>query len=96
MSDTTESEGPNRKSRQTDRKQAGKPTPTLSAKLRITKKVRLETLLARTRGATLAQLQKELGWQPHSVRAAISGLRKAGRSIELRESNGRKVYRLAA
>ena len=61
-----------------------------------TKQAKLEALLARARGATLAQLQKELGWQSHTVRAAVSRLRKAGQTIDLEESNGRKAYRLAA
>ena len=95
MSDTNRSTEPRRQSGQTNRKRASKPTPPLSTTPHVTKKARLETLLARARGATLAQLQTEPGWQPHTVRAAISGLRKAGRSIELEESNGRKVYRLA-
>ena len=61
-----------------------------------TKQAKLEALLTRARGATLAQLQKELGWQPHTVRAAVSRLRKAGHTIDLEETNGRKAYRLAA
>ncbi len=43
------------------------------------KKARLEGLLSRPRGATMGQLQKALGWQPHTVRAAISRLRKKRR-----------------
>ena len=35
-------------------------------------------LLGRQQGATVAQLQKATGWQPHSVRAALSGLRQEG------------------
>ena len=35
-------------------------------------------LLRRENGASMAQLQKATGWQPHSVRAALSGLRKQG------------------
>ena len=33
-------------------------------------------LLRRPNGASIAQLQKATGWQPHSVRAALTGLRK--------------------
>ena len=33
-------------------------------------------------GADLAALQKSTGWQPHSVRAALSTLRKAGYRID--------------
>ena len=35
-------------------------------------------LLERQQGATVAQLQKATGWQPHSVRAALTGLRQEG------------------
>lgn len=96
MSDTMQIEQSSQRSGRTSRKDIRKRTPTLSAKPAATKKAKLEALLARARGATLAQLQKELGWQPHTVRAAISGLRKAGHSVELEEKNGRKAYRLAA
>ncbi|MGE0652274.1 MAG: DUF3489 domain-containing protein [Alphaproteobacteria bacterium] len=36
------------------------------------------TLLQRSEGARLAELEKVTGWQPHSVRAALTGLRKRG------------------
>ena len=35
-------------------------------------------LLERQQGATVAQLQKATGWQPHSVRAALTWLRQEG------------------
>ena len=43
----------------------------------------LRKLLSRRNGATVAQIQKQLGWQPHTVRAAISRLRSSGVSVEL-------------
>ena len=33
-------------------------------------------LLRRNNGASIAELRKSTGWQPHSVRAALTGLRK--------------------
>jgi len=39
-------------------------------------------LLERRGGASLGQLCQATGWQEHSVRAAMSGLRKAGLAIE--------------
>ncbi len=53
-------------------------------------------LLERKRGATVAQLQKATGWQPHSVRAALTGLRKKDHNIR-REKNekGVTVYKTA-
>ena len=35
-------------------------------------------LLERQQGATVAPLQKATGWQPHSVRAALTGLCQEG------------------
>ena len=53
-------------------------------------------LLRRPTGATIAQLRKATGWQPHSVRAALTGLRKKGHEI-IREKNthGVTTYRIA-
>ena len=52
-------------------------------------------LLRRSSGATIAQLQKATGWKPHSVRAALTGLRKKGHDVQ-RDKNARgvSVYRI--
>ncbi len=49
---------------------------------RETKTAILRRLLRRKSGADLAALQSATGWQPHSVRAALSGFRKAGYTID--------------
>jgi len=41
----------------------------------------IHSLLARTGGATLDELVKATGWQPHSVRAGMTGLRKQGLAV---------------
>ena len=49
------------------------------------KPTKIETilkLLRRPNGASIAQLQKTAGWQLHSMRAALTGLRKKGHAIE--------------
>lgn len=46
------------------------------------KSATIQRLLNRKSGASLASLQKATGWQPHSVRAALSTLRKAGYTID--------------
>ncbi len=51
----------------------------------VTKTAILRKLLSRKSGADLAALQSATGWQPHSVRAALSGLRKAGYGIDRTE-----------
>ncbi|MEJ2000541.1 MAG: DUF3489 domain-containing protein [Maritimibacter sp.] len=60
-----------------------------------TRATQLRKLLARKNGATIAQLQKVFNWQPHTARAAISSLRKAGAVIERTDSPKGSVYRIA-
>jgi hypothetical protein len=45
-------------------------------------------------GATLAELTALSGWQPHTVRAALTRLRQRGFKICLEERGDRKAYRL--
>ncbi len=61
---------------------------------KITKTEAVLKLLKRKQGATVAQLQKATGWQPHSVRAALTGLRKKDHDIR-REKNakGLTIYK---
>jgi DNA-binding transcriptional regulator PaaX len=66
---------------------------------RETKSAIVLRLLSRKSGADLAALQQATGWQTHSVRAAISGLRKAGHVIERTRSKAGGVggtYRVTA
>lgn len=55
-------------------KTAVSPTPPK----RPTKKAQLIKLLSRKSGADAAAISAKFGWQPHTTRAALSGLRKAG------------------
>ena len=53
-------------------------------------------LLRRPSGATIAQIQRATGWQPHSVRAALTGLRKKGHDVKRdKNAKGVTVYRIA-
>ena len=38
-------------------------------------------MLERAQGASVAEIGQRLGWLPHTVRAAITGLRHAGRDV---------------
>lgn len=52
-------------------------------------------LLKRGEGATLAELVGATGWQPHTTRAALTGLRKNGHAIEKTKRGDVTCYKLA-
>ena len=61
-----------------------------------TKRAVLIGMLERPDGASVAELGRRLGWLPHTVRAAITGLRHAGREVtRSKDAEGQSVYRLA-
>ena len=49
---------------------------------KVTKITHVRQLLERAAGASLSEICDATGWQPHSARAALSGLRKADSAIE--------------
>ncbi len=53
-------------------------------------------MLRRPSGATTPQMQKATGWLAHSVRAALTGLRKKEHDIGRgKDAKGATVYRVA-
>lgn len=64
------------------------------AKSKATRQEQLQKLLARKSGATIEQIQRTFGWQPHTARAAISAQRKAGQVIERSSTAKGAVYRI--
>ena len=55
----------------------------------------VKRLLSRKAGATIGELGAATNWQPHSVRAFLSGLRKKGSNISREERrNGANAYRI--
>ena len=55
----------------------------------------VKRLLSRRNGATVDEIRAATAWQPHSVRAHLSGLRKRGSNITREERrDGSKAYRL--
>ena len=61
-----------------------------------TKRAVLIGMIERPDGASVAELGQRLGWLPHTVRAAITGLRHAGREVmRSKDATGQSVYRLA-
>ena len=69
---------------------------TAASKPKTSKKAQLEAMLRRPRGVTQKQLEKSLDWQPHTVRAAISRLRKEGADVLLDRSGKTPAYRVVA
>jgi len=62
-----------------------------------TKRAQLIGMLERPEGASVAEIRQRLGWLPHTVRAAITGLRNAGREVtRSKDVNDRSVYRLVS
>jgi hypothetical protein len=64
-----------------------------------TKRTIVIDMLQRPRGASLDELVDATGWLPHTTRAALTGLRKAGLGVERsREKRGKSevsIYRIA-
>lgn len=52
-------------------------------------------LLRREEGATLSELTTATNWQLHSTRAALTGLKKKGHTIEKTKRDNETCYRIA-
>ena len=63
---------------------------------KVSKSAVVLKLLSRAKGATVAEVVAATGWQPHTVRAYFSGLRKKGSTL-LREErkDSSHAYRIA-
>ena len=63
---------------------------------RASTRAMLIVMLERAQGASVTEIGQRLGWLPHTVRAAITGLRHAGREVtRSKNESGQTVYRLA-
>jgi cell division septation protein DedD len=85
--------------RSTKSKSKPKATASRASNRSSTKQALLVGLLQRKEGATTAEAVKATGWQPHSVRGAISGTlkKKLGLAVVSDKVEGRgRVYRIAA
>lgn len=61
---------------------------------RTTKQAVMLELIRRDNGAALDDLTTETGWLPHTVRAAITGLRKRGHEVSRQRIDGVSRYML--
>jgi hypothetical protein len=83
--------------RRVQRRRRPRAIPAPAVSRRSTKLALVVRLINRRSGATLDDLAKATGWLPHSIRAALSSLRKRGHVIErTRDRRDRPVYRLIA
>ena len=77
--------------------QPAAPLPIKTAPtVKFSKRDQLAALLLRDEGATLDQMIAAMGWLPHTARAALTGLRKAGYSINSDKVDGVRTYRAVA
>jgi hypothetical protein len=61
------------------------------------KQAQVISLMQRKNGASLDDMVEATGWLPHTTRAALTGLRKKGYTIEKAKSpKGKTAYRIAA
>jgi len=66
----------------------------IEAKPRETKIGRVIALLERKDGATLDEMVEVTGWLPHTTRAALTGLKKKGLTIERDKRGDKACYRI--
>ena len=57
---------------------------------------KLVGLLSRKAGTTISKASEALGWQPHTTRASLTGLKKRGYVIERKDRHGKdSLYSIA-
>lgn len=70
-------------------------TPTEDTIAPVSKIAHVTSMLERSGGATLAELVASTGWLPHTTRAALTGLRKKGYTLDKESRGGVTVYHIA-
>ena len=69
------------------------PAPDLAAP--ASKIAQVIEMLHRSGGATLGELVTTTGWLPHTTRAAVTGLRKKGYTLDKQSRDGVTAYIIA-
>ena len=59
-----------------------------------TKRALLIEMLNRAEGAAIGEMVEAMGWLPHTIRAALTGLRRRGFGIEHCRTGGTTTYRI--
>lgn len=74
----------------------GSATNSTTARKPIAGKLgQIATAVTKSKGASIDDLTTATGWQPHTVRAALTRLRQRGIDAKLTTVDERKVYRVA-
>jgi len=93
----TEKAAPQPKTRRKPKKQAPVETKVSREPRAGSKQAQIIGLMRCKNGATLDDMVEATGWLPHTTRAALTGLRKKGYTIErAKSSKGKTAYRIAA
>lgn len=67
----------------------------MTTQLKASSKAAMVTrILSREKGATVLEMSKATGWQPHSCRAFLTGLRKKSTILKEQRADGKLAYRL--
>lgn len=74
---------------------ASTPEPTTTERAQ-TKAERLLAMLRAPAGASKEEVAEALGWQHHTVRAAITGVRKKGHEVVRQKQGSVTTYRIGA
>ena len=72
--------------------QSQEPSPT--AEKAPTKASQVTKLLSRPKGATVADMMTATGWQAHTVRAFLTGVRKKSGVTRETRASGEATYRI--
>ncbi len=72
------------------------PAPQSAPPAKTSKRDQLAAMLLSNEGASIDQLMAALGWLPHTVRAALTGLKKLGYAIDSDKIDGLRTYRAIA
>ena len=72
-------------------------TPMAASARAASKKSQMIDMLSGVGGSTISEISSALGWQPHTTRAAITGLRKSGYKVKTAKQVGGRsslMYRI--
>jgi hypothetical protein len=70
------------------------PQPACSLPREGSKQAMIITMLEKSKGASLEALIEATGWLPHTMRAALTGLRKRGFTVERTKGEAGAVYHI--